>query len=134
MIVADVNVVAYLYLPGPFTQAVESLLLRDADWAVPRLWRSELRNILATYLRQDLLSLDQAIDIFKSAQDLLADNEFEVSALPVLRLAHETGCSAYDCEYVALAQHLNVPLVTADKQLLKAFPAVATALSGETAR
>lgn len=134
MIVADVNVVAYLYLPGPFTQAVESLLLRDADWAVPRLWRSELRNILATYLRQDLLSLDQAIDIFKSAQDLLADNEFEVSALPVLRLAHETGCSAYDCEYVALAQHLSVPLVTADKQLLKAFPAVATALSGGPAR
>jgi predicted nucleic acid-binding protein len=134
MIVVDVNVVAYLYLPGPFTQAAESLLLRDADWAVPRLWRSELRNILATYLRQDLLSLEQAIDIFKSAQDLLADNEFEVSALPVLRLAHETGCSAYDCEYVALAQHLNVPLVTADKQLLKAFPAVATALSGETAR
>ncbi len=134
MIVVDVNVVAYLYLPGPFTQAVESLLLRDADWAVPRLWRSEFRNILATYLRQDLLSLEQAIDIFKSAQDLLADNEFEVSALPVLRLAHETGCSAYDCEYVALAQHLNVPLVTADKQLLKAFPAVATALSGESAR
>ncbi len=134
MIVVDVNVVAYLYLPGPFTQALESLLLRDADWAVPRLWRSEFRNILATYLRQDLLSLEQAIDIFKSAQDLLADNEFEVSALPVLRLAHETGCSAYDCEYVALAQHLNVPLVTADKQLLKAFPAVATALSGESAR
>jgi predicted nucleic acid-binding protein len=134
MIVVDVNVVAYLYLPGPFTQSAESLLLRDADWAVPRLWRSEFRNILATYLRQGLLSLEQAIDIFKSAQDLLADNEFEVSALPVLRLAHETGCSADDCEYVALAQHLSVRLVTADKQLLKAFPAVATALSGESAR
>jgi len=133
MIVVDVNVVAYLYLPGPFTQSAENLLLRDADWAVPRLWRSEFRNILATYLRQGLLSLDQAIDMFKSAQDLLADNEFEVSALPVWRLAHETGCSAYDCEYVALAQHLSVPLVTADKQLLKAFPAVATALSGQPA-
>jgi predicted nucleic acid-binding protein len=133
MIVVDVNVVAYLYLPGPFTQSAENLLLRDADWAVPRLWRSEFRNILATYLRQGLLSLDQAIDMFKSAQDLLADNEFEVSALPVLRLAHETGCSAYGCEYVALAQHLSVPLVTADKQLLKAFPAVATALSGQPA-
>ena len=80
MIVVDVNVVAYLYLPGPFTQSAENLLLRDADWAVPRLWRSEFRNILATYLRQGLLSLDQAIDMFKSAQDLLADNEFEVSA------------------------------------------------------
>jgi len=133
MIVVDVNVVAYLYLPGPFTQSAENLLLRDADWAVPRLWRSEFRNILATYLRQGLFSLDQAIDMFKSAQDLLADNEFEVSALPVWRLAHETGCSAYDCEYVALAQHLSVPLVTADKQLLKAFPAVATALSGQPA-
>ena len=129
MIVVDVNELAYLYLPGQHTAAAESLLLRDTDWSVPRLWRSEFRNILATYMRQGLLSLEQAIDIHKSAEDLLAVNEYEVSTLQVLRLSKESGCSAYDCEYVALAQHLNVPLVTADKQLLKAFPDAAMALA-----
>jgi predicted nucleic acid-binding protein len=30
----------------------------------------------------------------------------------------ESGCSAYDCEFINLAQDLNVPLVTMDKNLL----------------
>ena len=132
MIVVDVNVLAYLYLPGPQTAAAESLLLRDTDWSVPRLWRSEFRNILATYMRQGLLSLEQAIDIHKSAEDLLAVNEYEVSTLQVLRLSKDSGCSAYDCEYVALAQYLNVSLVTADKQLLKAFASVTESLSNKS--
>jgi predicted nucleic acid-binding protein len=34
----------------------------------------------------------------------------------------ESVCSAYDCEFIALARDLNVPLVTLDKQLLNQFP------------
>ena len=129
MIVVDVNVVAYLYLPGPFSAAAENLLLSNSEWATPRLWRSEFRNILATYMRKNLLSLEQANTIFTSANDLLSNNEYEVSTLQVLQLAHDSGCSAYDCEYVALAHHLKLPIFTADKVLLKAFPEVAVALS-----
>ncbi|MCX7269140.1 MAG: type II toxin-antitoxin system VapC family toxin [Burkholderiales bacterium] len=129
MIVVDVNVVAYLYLPGPFSAAAENLLLSNSEWASPRLWRSEFRNILATYMRKNLLSLEQANTIFTSANDLLSNNEYEVSTLQVLQLAHDSGCSAYDCEYVALAHHLKLPIFTADKALLKAFPEVAVALS-----
>jgi len=129
MIVVDVNVVAYLYLPGPFSAAAENLLLSNSEWATPRLWRSEFRNILATYMRKNLLSLEQANTIFTSANDLLSNNEYEVSTLQVLQLAHDSGCSAYDCEYVALAHHLKLPIFTADKALLKAFPEVAVALS-----
>jgi predicted nucleic acid-binding protein len=129
MIVVDVNVVAYLYLPGPFSAAAENLLLSNSEWASPRLWRSEFRNILATYMRKNLLSLEQANTIFTSANDLLSNNEYEVSTLQVLQLAHDSGCSAYDCEYVALAHHLKLPVFTADKALLKAFPEVAVALS-----
>ena len=128
MIVVDVNVLAYLYLPGPFTTAVEKLLLRDAQWAAPRLWRSEFRNILATYMRKNLLTLEQANDMFKSAEDLLSPNEYEVSSLQVLQLSKDSDCSAYDCEYVALARHLRIPLFTADKALLKSFPDIVTAL------
>ncbi len=41
------------------------------------------------------------------------------------------GCirPAYDCEFVALARDLNVPLVTSDKQVLTQFPDVATSLA-----
>ena len=129
MIVVDVNVVAYLYLPGPFSAVAENLLLSNSEWATPRLWRSEFRNILATYMRKNLLSQEQANTIFTSANDLLSNNEYEVSTLQVLQLAHDSGCSAYDCEYVALAHHLKLPIFTADKALLKAFPEVAVGLS-----
>ncbi len=40
-----------------------------------------------------------------------------------------TGCSAYDCEFVALAIKLNTHLVTMDKKLLRAFPKCALALT-----
>ena len=129
MIVADVNVVAYLYFPGPHSEAAEALLLRDAEWMVPRLWRSEFRNVLTTYMRQGQLTLEGAVDINRRAEALLGDNEYDVSALAVLRLANESGCSAYDCEYIALAEHLDVRLVSADKKLCKAFPGRAVGLS-----
>ena len=70
------------------------------------------------------------MDINRRAEALLGDNEFDVTALAVLRLAKESGCSAYDCEYMAIAEHLDVMLVSADKKLCKAFPARAVALSG----
>jgi predicted nucleic acid-binding protein len=51
-----------------------------------------------------------------------------VSSEKVLELAGESGCTAYDCEFVALAQELGVALVTTDKQVLKAFPKIAVSL------
>ncbi|MCK6431706.1 MAG: type II toxin-antitoxin system VapC family toxin [Burkholderiaceae bacterium] len=129
MIVADVNVIAYLYLPGKFSEKVEDLLLRDGEWAVPRLWRSEFRNILSAYMRQKLLTLDAAMAIDARAEALVADNEYDVSSLAVLKLAAESGCSAYDCEYVALAEHLDAKVVSADSKLRKAFPKRVVSLS-----
>jgi len=51
MIVVDTNVLAYLLMPGKFTAGAEQLLRSDPEWAAPVLWRSELRNVLATYVR-----------------------------------------------------------------------------------
>lgn len=129
MIVVDSNVVAYLYLPGEFTAAAERLLQRDPDWAAPLLWRSELRNILALYMRQGLLSFESSFEIQREAEALLADNEFDVDSFDVLALARDSGCTAYDCEFVALARRLNVPLVTSDAKLRKAFPTDTARLS-----
>lgn len=122
MIVVDSNVVAYLYLPGEYTSKAEALFERDPDWAAPVLWRSEFRNILAGCLRRGLLAMDQAIALQREAEDLLAGREFEVDSAAVLALVRDSDCSAYDCEFIALASQLDTRVVTADKKLLKAFP------------
>ena len=129
MIIVDSNVLAYLYLPGEHTAAAEALLEAEPEWAAPVLWRSEFRNILAGYLRRKSLTFDQAHALQLEAQALLAGGEFEVESLRVLELVRDSDCSAYDCEFVALAEKLETRLVTMDKKLLKAFPARAVALN-----
>jgi len=129
VIVVDSNVLAYLYLPGEHTAKAEALLERDADWAAPILWRSEFRNILAGYLRRKTLTFDQACDLQSEAEDLLAGSEFEVDSKAVLELVRDSDCSAYDCEFIALASKLHVKLVTMDANVLKAFPKRAVALA-----
>ena len=46
-----------------------------------------------------------------------------------MRLIETSPCAAYDCEFVAVAQALDLPLVTADKRLLAAFPGTAVGLA-----
>jgi predicted nucleic acid-binding protein len=41
----------------------------------------------------------------------------------------DSDCSAYDCEFVALAVQLEIKLVTMDKKLLKSFPQLVVALT-----
>jgi predicted nucleic acid-binding protein len=129
MIVVDSNIVAYMYLPGEFTASAERLLELEPEWAAPLLWRSELRNILVLYIRKKLLDFDQAFRIQREAEALLADHEYDVDSFEVLKLARDSGCSAYDCEFVALAMRLDVKLVTEDAKLRNAFPTITMALS-----
>lgn len=129
MIVVDSNVLAYLYLPGDYTAYAEKLLEQDPDWAAPVLWRSEFRNILAGYVRRKSLTFEQACSLQGEAESLLAGSEFEVDSRVVLELVRDSDCSAYDCEFIALAMKLDTRLVTEDKKLLRAFPTRAVALS-----
>jgi len=129
MIVVDSHVLAYLYLPGEFTVAAEALLEQEPDWAAPILWRSEFRNILAGYLRRKTISFEQAVSLQKDAESLLAGWEFEVESQSVLELVRESDCSAYDCEFIALAMKLDTKLITMDRKLLRAFPKRAVALA-----
>ena len=129
MIVVDTNVLAYLYLPTEFTPHAEALLERDPEWMAPVLWRSEFRSILAGYLRRRILAFDDARALQAEAESLLAGNEHEVDSQRVLELVRDTDCSAYDCEFAALAMHLDVKLVTMDAKLLRAFPKFAVPLT-----
>ncbi len=128
MIVVDTNVLAYLYLPCEHTTRAETLMSRDPEWAAPLLWRSEFRNLLAAYLRRRALTFEQACGLQTEAESLLAGREYEIDSRHVLDLVRQSECSAYDCEFVALAIRLETALVTMDAKLLRSFPKVAVKL------
>jgi predicted nucleic acid-binding protein len=125
MIVTDTNTIAYLYLPTDQTDNVVSLLHTDSQWIAPLRWRSELRNVLAMYVRKSIIDLSTAIAIQAQAEQQLADNEYTVNSMDVLTLAQQSGCSAYDCEFVSLAISLSLKLITGDQKLIQTFPNIA---------
>ena len=128
MIVVDTNIVVYLLVPGRLSRAAEAVFRRDSGWAAPLLWRSEFRNVLALYVRRGTLTLEEAVSTMEKAELLLQSRTYEIKSREVLRLAAESGCSAYDCEFVALAQDLSVPLVTSDRKLAVKFKSTAIPL------
>ena len=128
MIVADTNLIAYLIIPGTQLGLATDVLRKDDVWAAPRLWRSEFRSILVKYLRSGQVSLADALHYMAEAESLMENGEHDVDSAPVLAVAYGSGCSAYDSEFVHLAQSLAVPLVTSDKQILRAYPALAVSL------
>lgn len=119
MIVVDTN----MLFQAVFDTSSSSgrVLLRDAVWAAPRLWRSEFRSALAGEIRVNGLSSSNAIDAFVKAQRLVAF-EREPVTLEIVRLLVSSRCSAYDLEFVAVALALGVPLVTTYKQVLAETP------------
>ena len=129
MIVVDTNIIAYLLIPGPWTEAAEDLLQAEPVWAAPPLWRSEFRNILAGYLRRGTLSFEQTLALQSTAESLLAGHETSVDSRAVLELVRGSDCTAYDCEFVALARQSGSVLYTLDAKLLAAFPDTAKPLN-----
>ena len=134
MIVVATNVIGYLYLTSERSAQAEKALLIDPEWVAPVLWRSEFRNVLALYIRRGILTLEEAVRIMEEAASLMRGGEYEVASYQVLQLVAESTCSAYDCEFVALARDLGVPLVTVDRQLLEQFPNDTVSLEEYTGR
>jgi predicted nucleic acid-binding protein len=123
MIATDTQLLVYYTVDGPYTSIAQQV--RDADdlWVAPPLWRSEMRNVLAGYIRRGMSTHD-AMAIFYDAEDLLVQ-DYEAPTHSVLELIASSTCSAYDLEFVAVAQSLGIKLVTNDKEVLAAFPETA---------
>jgi predicted nucleic acid-binding protein len=123
MIVVDTNVVASILLSDEGTDAARKLRLSDREWAVPAILPSELRNVLWKAIRRGRIAVADVYAAESAADALLRASVRPVQGARVLALAVASGCTAYDCEFVALAEALQVPLVTWDRALLVAFPA-----------
>jgi len=125
MIVADNTLISYFTIEGEFTEKATQVRQRDLEWAAPLFWRAEFLNVLWLHVRQGEFGLDLAIQHIDLAEDLIGERSYDVAPTEVLRLAVDSGCSAYDSHYAALAQQLDVPLVTHDGEVLEAFPETA---------
>ncbi len=69
------------------------------------------------------MTYEHALDTMDQAEAfMLNKGDHWVSSTAVLRLVADSTSSAYDCEFIALANHLNVPLITSDSRLLRDFP------------
>lgn len=128
MIVVDSNIIIYVHVHSEKTALALRALQKDPYWVAPPLWESEFRNVMAGYIRRHILKLDDAKLVMKSALQTMEGREILPPSDLVLDLVAESDCSAYDCEYVALARHLNVKLVTSDHKILRNFPETATEL------
>ncbi|HEY3197072.1 MAG TPA: type II toxin-antitoxin system VapC family toxin [Nitrospirales bacterium] len=124
----DTNLLVYLLVPSGLTSQSEAVFEQDSQWVTPLLWRSEFRSALVGLIRQGHITLEIARQIAHQAESWMSGREYSVSTDRVLGLASASVCSSYDCEFVAVAKDLSVPLVTADKQILRAFPETAVSL------
>ncbi|MGH8469452.1 MAG: type II toxin-antitoxin system VapC family toxin [Gammaproteobacteria bacterium] len=122
MIVVDTNLLAYLLLPTAHTVQADAVLLKDPDWVAPALIHSEFRNVLLGAVRRKEIEANDARVLLDRATEVITVPDGGVDGQAILSLALESGCSAYDCEFAWLARALRVPFVTADRQVLGAFP------------
>jgi len=122
MIVVDTNILAHFWLPSDHTELCEQLFQLDSDWVAPILWKSEFRNVVILYMRKKLIDLSEALQISEKAENQMKEREFHVNSVQVYDLAYKSNCSSYDCEFISLAEELDIKLITIDKKILRAFP------------
>jgi len=125
VIVVDSSVIVNALVSTARTAEVRKARSLDKMWHAPALWRSEIRSALLKHHRAKTFSLITAVELTLLAEKLVTNSATDLPSDLILSLASESGCSAYDCEFVAVALQLNVPLLTYDRKLLKAFPKIA---------
>lgn len=88
---------------------------------VPAVWNFEIANGLAVGLRRSRLSAEEASAFAEdlARMDIRIDYSVPESML-LLADAIETGLTAYDAAYLALAREQGVPIATRDKAMAKA--------------
>ena len=130
--VVDASVGIKLFVQEPLSEEAHTLFahLADAPPAllyVPELFFIECANVLWKYVQRYGYPKESA------AEDVAALVRLPLVLVPnvalvedALTIAMRTGCTAYDATYVALAQHLGLPLITADEALVRRFAGTGT--------
>lgn len=131
--VVDASVAAQLVAPEPLTaQATALFALLSGGRAVlhvPELFYIECANIFWKKKRRGLCSESQAV---QALTDLLAlpliSTVHALLVIDALRLALALDITAYDACYLALADRIGAPFITADQKLERKLAASGRAI------
>jgi predicted nucleic acid-binding protein len=115
--VIDASVAIKWFVEEPDSKHAAGLLRHPLS--APDLLGPECANILWKKVGRAELTLDEA-EVIALALERAAITLHPARArlATAMKLACELGCTAYDCFYLALAQELQQPLVTADLRLV----------------
>lgn len=80
------------------------------------------------YIRREIIDVPKGIQLQAEAESLMSGREYEIPPPDIFETAAGSACSAYDCEFVALAKSLAVSLYTLDRKLVESFPDTALTL------
>ena len=85
--------------------------------------------MVAGRIRRRDVPFKLGLKFLAGAEAMLKDHEFFIPYGQVMDLVRKSICSAYVCEFVALAKDLDARLITLDPQILAEFPETARHLS-----
>lgn len=119
MLVVDTSAVLAALASRPPEPTLLTRLANDGDLHAPHLIDIEILNALRGLVRSGQLSQDRAQDVRTDVEDLaITRYGHQPLADRVWALRH--NLTAYDAAFVALADTLEVPLVTCDARLANA--------------
>lgn len=134
MIVADTNLVVYLFVASEFTERARQVHAIDPDWVFPPIVRSETANALATLTREKWITPEMASEALENIEKRIMAGVRDVTMKAALELAIQKRISAYDAQFIVLACSLGVYLVTEDGRLKDKFPEVALSMEAFAGR
>ncbi len=127
MIVVDTNIISYFLIRDEkFSEIVDRLFDYDSDWVAPRLWLDEYMNVLSTHVRNAGMAPEISVALLADAIDLMRDRSFEVIPERVMSVARRLECSAYDAQYVSLAEDMGLKFYSFDRRLVERCPDIAS--------
>ena len=116
--VVDASVIAAIVFEEHSVDAAISMI-RGIELFAPTILNYELTNVARTKAIRDPAHEEEIASALESALELDI-RSVDVDHMAVLRLALDTGLTAYDASYLYVSRRLGMPLVTFDDQLSRA--------------
>lgn len=125
--VIDTNVVAYLLLGTEgYIDEARACLTTVSHPIAPAHWEAELANVVWMAVRAGILPVSEGPVRLSLARRLGVESMATATLCQgALLRSVSSGVAVYDTLFVELAARTGCPLLTFDKAVIKAFPAVA---------
>lgn len=134
MVLIDTNVLAYLLIVGDFTDRARELHRRDPDWRSESFIMVEFTNVLLRYMETRGMKLAAAKSFVASAEELLYAKLLRAGHAHCVEIADRYGVTAYDARFLAIVDPVAGRLVTEDRKLRAAAPALTCSLAEALAK